>query len=1058
MRKGRLTNNALWYSFVGLIVLSIGAMVFQQPVVLLQNDTVWEDMLRESKGRLLPSSSRQKKGGQSGIISKKGSMVDDDDRLTPADVGKVFRASKTDGSTGILAGASQDEETAHRERPKRIGLTKTGIGNQNNQNARNDDDLVKRGGGGNGFSDDQRTDLVGNNNAELPDKDTMEGVEITESSLGPLSLDPNATIPDPLFVSTFKKDDVNNLNALTLPKLPLQRNVSHLGVLLDAGRHYFPTDWIRRLLDILHRLGYTLLHFRLTDDQAFNIRLKSQPDLAQPAPNAQEVYTPEELRELVVYAFERNITIMPEINVPGHAGGWAGRIPSLVVPCAMFLCTYGYGLPLNLTYPGLRTILTDVLQEVKEIFQDENGVLRHIHLGGDEFHMSFPCFEERGFSPQKSDIDVFENMLGEILEGVGIDAKNVMRWESTAFEDPNTMAILEGGGQNSDGGDDEGGPTLPSPKNVMHDRSGGILHYWRTLDYRKLFNESFPFFVSTGLYFDTNQNENAWTIFENTRKVSNHSLVPIGITAGTFELGVDYWVDRNVIGRLLAVAMGASDQKYESRMDFVQSYNSHCAHLGFPSEMCRMGGFPPIEYETWRMRWSHWTAGWKTELCGRLGEASTTLVPKHHSRHSHYEVEAANNVFWQHFPTPDGLVLPHNTTSQVNHTKGLATVPLVSDIPNIGLTIDLELDGKYVATRYRRLLAIVDYMSTVGFNTLQLRIMNEFGFAVHLRGHKYISVSGPIAAMDGQAYPTDLMSELVEHAAAKGIRIIPEITTAYHGGGWAHATAMAECPNALCGGRVPLVANVSVSQFLPTLASAVRGLREIFNSDYIHLGYDERVEAYKCYAEAGEANVVDFNRFEKKLEKILRYIGLPMDKVLRYDNTEGQVYERRAGNVTHYRYKSVDEIVADRKNNNLEGTPFFVSTGLQLHEPDLEHTDAWELYEHSYRIRESNPTGVVIMMESLNDVALKALNIRQRLLAVALGLRRGPKLERAAFQGVFEKACEEASNRNCGEFGKLREPDEARAFFSGVREGKLEEVCNENVWNESSFSPKPGFI
>ena len=90
------------------------------------------------------------------------------------------------------------------------------------------------------------------------------------------------------------------------------------GVLLDAGRHYFEVDWIKRMLDVLHVLQYNCVHFRLTDDQAFNVKLESQPDLAHNVGlfGNTKTYTPAELRDIVAYGKARNITIWPEINVP----------------------------------------------------------------------------------------------------------------------------------------------------------------------------------------------------------------------------------------------------------------------------------------------------------------------------------------------------------------------------------------------------------------------------------------------------------------------------------------------------------------------------------------------------------------------------------------------------------------------------------------------------------------------------------------------------------------------------------------------------------------------
>jgi hypothetical protein len=135
---------------------------------------------------------------------------------------------------------------------------------------------------------------------------------------------------------------VTDLTPKHFPHYPTTR---YLGVLIDAGRHYFPISWLKDLLDVLQRMNYNFIHLRLTDDQAFNIQLESHPELAKPSPvnnpkNA--VYTIDDLTDLIEYAEERNFTIMPEINVPGHAGAWAGY-PNFIVPCPEFICLKGYG-------------------------------------------------------------------------------------------------------------------------------------------------------------------------------------------------------------------------------------------------------------------------------------------------------------------------------------------------------------------------------------------------------------------------------------------------------------------------------------------------------------------------------------------------------------------------------------------------------------------------------------------------------------------------------------------------------------------------------------------
>jgi hypothetical protein len=79
------------------------------------------------------------------------------------------------------------------------------------------------------------------------------------------------------------------------------------------------------------------------------------------------VYSVDELKGLVAFVKKVGITIIPEINVPGHAASWH-HIPGLIMPCPHFTCTYGYAIPLNIESPKLLPLLKDILRELKSIF------------------------------------------------------------------------------------------------------------------------------------------------------------------------------------------------------------------------------------------------------------------------------------------------------------------------------------------------------------------------------------------------------------------------------------------------------------------------------------------------------------------------------------------------------------------------------------------------------------------------------------------------------------------------------------------------------------------
>jgi hypothetical protein len=382
---------------------------------------------------------------------------------------------------------------------------------------------------------------------------------------------------------------------LGLPRkpLPFKPAVPYLGVLIDAGRHYFPLSWLKRVVDRLADMNYNLIHFRLTDDQTFNVLLDSHPELAFPTsvdnPNL-AVYSVSELRELTAYAKSKGIRIMPEVNVPGHAGSWAG-VPGLIVQCPEFICDKGYGIPLNVTHPALRTILTDVLKELVDIFDDPPFV----HLGGDEVNMAGPCFQEVGATI--FDYPAFEVLLKKIIADVGYPEERVVRWEMTG------QANLE--------------------------RAGGIEQYWLSHPGQRGQRRPLPkgpFFVSTWLYFDTNGDENSHTVYTKSHKSFHltNGLLPTAIIAGTFELSVDFWFERNILGRLLSVAMGASNVNFTgvaenpNTLAFISEHKALCNDLGFGRAVCEKNGGPMIPSVVHRKNWDVNWVTWKKDICDRL--------------------------------------------------------------------------------------------------------------------------------------------------------------------------------------------------------------------------------------------------------------------------------------------------------------------------------------------------------------------------------------------------------------------------------------------------------
>ncbi|MFH8790874.1 beta-N-acetylhexosaminidase [Streptomyces roseoverticillatus] len=175
------------------------------------------------------------------------------------------------------------------------------------------------------------------------------------------------------------------------------------GVLLDVARHFLPKDGVLRYLDLLAAHKLNVLHLHLTDDQGWRIEILRHPRLTgtgawrartklghRASPLWDErphggYYTQDDIREIVAYAADRHITVVPEIDVPGHSQAAIAAYPWLgntdVVDTAALGVWDTWGISPNVLAPSGRTLAfyEDVLTEVLELFPSP-----FVHIGGDE--------------------------------------------------------------------------------------------------------------------------------------------------------------------------------------------------------------------------------------------------------------------------------------------------------------------------------------------------------------------------------------------------------------------------------------------------------------------------------------------------------------------------------------------------------------------------------------------------------------------------------------------------------------------------------------------------
>jgi hexosaminidase len=174
------------------------------------------------------------------------------------------------------------------------------------------------------------------------------------------------------------------------------------GMHLDVARHYMPKEFIKKFIALLAMHKFNIFHWHLTDDQGWRIEIKKYPELTRISAWRKETiighyynrprqfdgtphggfYTQDDIREIVSYAEARNITVIPEIEMPGHAQAVLAAYPEL--SCTRQNCEVStlWGVHENIFCAGNDEVfifLENVLREVMELFPS-----KYIHIGGDE--------------------------------------------------------------------------------------------------------------------------------------------------------------------------------------------------------------------------------------------------------------------------------------------------------------------------------------------------------------------------------------------------------------------------------------------------------------------------------------------------------------------------------------------------------------------------------------------------------------------------------------------------------------------------------------------------
>lgn len=208
---------------------------------------------------------------------------------------------------------------------------------------------------------------------------------------------------------------------------------AYRGSMLDVARHFFSVNDVKKYIDILSYYKINVLHLHLSDDQGWRIEIKSWPRLTEIGGSTEVggeaggFYTQEDYKEIVRYAAERFMTVVPEIDMPGHTNAASvaypflngnGKTPKLYEGTRVGFSTF------DTRKDTVYTFIDDVVREISEITPGP-----YFHIGGDESLVT-----------KEKDYIYFVNMVEKIVQKHG---KRMIGWDEIAIADVDSTAISQ---------------------------------------------------------------------------------------------------------------------------------------------------------------------------------------------------------------------------------------------------------------------------------------------------------------------------------------------------------------------------------------------------------------------------------------------------------------------------------------------------------------------------------------------------------------------------------------------------------------------------------------
>ncbi len=217
------------------------------------------------------------------------------------------------------------------------------------------------------------------------------------------------------------------------------------GLMIDSSRHFMPVDVVKRNLDGMAAVKLNVMHWHLADDQGFRVECLAFPKLHQMGSDGR-YYTRHQIREVIAFAAERGIRVMPEFDLPGHATSWVVGYPELASQPGPYEIERGWGIfkpTVDPTREETYQFLDTFFGEMAELFDDD-----FLHIGGDENtgeHWNDNAeirefMEENGYADTHELQQYFSQRMQTILEGHG---KRMVGWDEILQPELPTSIVIQ---------------------------------------------------------------------------------------------------------------------------------------------------------------------------------------------------------------------------------------------------------------------------------------------------------------------------------------------------------------------------------------------------------------------------------------------------------------------------------------------------------------------------------------------------------------------------------------------------------------------------------------